>query len=463
MRGASRVIMVEVGAHRGQDSQAYFDPLGRANMSAVRSSDPASTDPASRAGPVDPVRALARSGLMALTGWPDRAPIVPPLGLPVALAGLVAEIERRTRALGRPVRVNWEAAVSGRAALLGLRRQGRISANGSCRLLPTGDGWVALNLPRPDDTELLPALTGRHVTDPWPDVTSAAASTSTDAFVTQARLLGLAAAPVPAPVPAGPPPHDLWDLSDLWAESRCWPAATDGRGRPWRVVDLSSLWAGPVTARILAEAGARVTKLESRARPDAARTIPSFYRWVHGTRQASVRLDFRSPAGRAEAAALLDAADVVIEASRPRALEQLGLGPSDQPERPGRVWLSITGHGRRPPGRDWVAFGDDAAVAGSLVGWDEGHEPVFCGDAIADPITGMVGAVAVLRALGEGGGQLIDLAMSRAAAAASAGVGAAGPRLSVEADGAGRWVVRAGDRVEEVRERPTRVEWIETA
>jgi hypothetical protein len=411
---------------------------------------------------------------VALTGWPDRAPVLPPLGLPAGLAGLVAEIERRTRALGRPVRVHWEAAVAGRAALLGLRRQGRISANGSCRLLQTGDGWIALNLPRPDDTELLPALTGRDVADPWPDVTAAAALTSTDAFVTRARLLGLAA----AAVPTGPEPSDQWHRSrlvgraaalvptgqtgpDLWHQSPLWPAATIEPARAWRVVDLSSLWAGPVTARILAATGARVTKLESRARPDAARTIPAFYRWVHGTGQASVRLDFRSPAGRAEAAALLDTADVVIEASRPRALEQLGLGPNDRPPRPGRVWLSITGHGRPPPGGEWVAFGDDAAVAGGLVGWDEDREPVFCGDAIADPITGLVGAVAVLRALAEGGGQLIDLAMSQAAAVAHAGAAATGGALSVEAAGGGRWVVRAGDRVEEVRERPARVEWIE--
>ena len=170
-----------------------------------------------------------------------------------------------------------------------------------------------------------------------------------------------------------------------------------------------------------------------------------------------MRLDFQSPAGRAEAAALLDTADVVIEASRPRALQQLGLGPEDRPERPGRVWLSITGHGRSAPGRDWVAFGDDAAVAAGVVGWDANSQPVFCGDAIADPITGLVGAVAVLRALAAGGGQLIDLAMSGAAGAAAGG-GAAGPStppVAVERDRAGRWLVRTGDVVEEVRDRPT--------
>ena len=228
-------------------------------MAAVRpqSIDPASTDLAS----TDLIRALARSGLMALTGWPDGPPVLPPLGLPTALAELVAEIEHRSRAAGRTVRVNWEAAVSGRAALLDLRRQGRISANGSCRLLRTGDGWVGLNLPRTDDLDVLPALTGRAVTDPWPDVASAAASSATVEFVGRARLLGLAA----SPLPTGRPP------ADFWSQAQRWPTATVGPSHSWRVVDLSSLWAGPVTARVLAEMGARVTKMESAARPDAAR------------------------------------------------------------------------------------------------------------------------------------------------------------------------------------------------
>jgi hypothetical protein len=404
---------------------------------------------------------LARSGLLALTGWPDRAPVLPPPGLPSTLAGLAAEIERRTRALGRPVRVNWEAAVAGRAALLGLYRQGRISANGSCRLLRTGDGWAALNLPRPDDVELLPALTGRPVADPWPDVAAAAAGTPTGTFVAQARLLGLAGAPVPTRERS----PDVGTQAAVWSEASQWAKGPIGPSHTWQVVDLSSLWAGPVAARVLAEAGARVTKVESSARPDAARANPAFYRWVHGPGDEGVQLDLRSPAGRAEAAALLDSADVVIEASRPRALEQLGLGPDDRPERPGRVWLSITGYGRRAPGRDWVAFGDDAAVAGGLVGWDELGEPVFCGDAVADPITGLTGALAVLRALAAGGGQLIDVAMSRAAAVAVAGAEAIGgppTRVEVDAGGLGRWVVRAGDRVEEIRDRPPQLEWIES-
>jgi crotonobetainyl-CoA:carnitine CoA-transferase CaiB-like acyl-CoA transferase len=85
--------------------------------------------------------------------------------------------------------------------------------------------------------------------------------------------------------------------------------------------------------------------------------------------------------------------------------------------RPGRVWLSLTGYGREKPGADWIAFGDDAAVAGGLTGRDDAGDPVFCADAVADPVTGLIGAAAVLRSLAGGGGHLIDLALAGAAAA----------------------------------------------
>jgi crotonobetainyl-CoA:carnitine CoA-transferase CaiB-like acyl-CoA transferase len=198
-----------------------------------------------------------------------------------------------------------------------------------------------------------------------------------------------------------------------------------------------------------------VTKLESVTRPDGARATPDFYHWLHPPAETVVPVDFATAAGRQAAADLVDNADVVIEASRPRALEQLGLGPDDRPDRPGRVWLSITGHGREAPGRDWIAFGDDAAIAGGLAARDAEGDPVFCGDAIADPLTGLTGALAVLEARAQGGGRLIDLAMSRAAAAA------AGPEAGVvEPDGSGGWVVRLGSRREAVRERPEHLELI---
>ena len=99
-----------------------------------------------------------------------------------------------------------------------------------------------------------------------------------------------------------------------------------------------------------------------------------FYDLLNGDKE-SVALDFRSPAGRAALAALVERADLVIESSRPRALAQLGLGPDGTGIRPGQVWLSITGHGRDDTERDRVALAT-TAVAGGMVAW-AGDVPFF--------------------------------------------------------------------------------------
>ena len=114
---------------------------------------------------------------------------------------------------------------------------------------------------------------------------------------------------------------------------------------------------------------------------------------------------------------LLAVADVVIESSRPDALVNRGLGPTDVPGRDGRVWLRVTGHGTDGERAHWVGFGDDAAVSGGLVGHDPaGTGPVFCGDAIADPLTGMHAALALAESLQRGGGEIIEIALASVAA-----------------------------------------------
>ncbi|EUA41139.1 coA-transferase III family protein [Mycobacterium avium subsp. avium 2285 (R)] len=107
---------------------------------------------------------------------------------------------------------------------------------------------------------------------------------------------------------------------------------------------------------------------------------------------------------------LLTVSDIVIEGSRPAALRRRGLGPADIAPRPGRIWLQITAFDDDRPG-----FGDDAAVGGGLVGTSAAG-PVFCGDAIADPLTGLHAALAVAESLGRGGGELIRLSMAGVAA-----------------------------------------------
>jgi len=91
------------------------------------------------------------------------------------------------------------------------------------------------------------------------------------------------------------------------------------------------------------------------------------------------------------------------------------LGPTTVPPRDGRVWLRITGHGADGERANWVAFGDDAAVSGGLVGGTDSG-PVFSGDAIADPLTGLQAALAAAESLRRGGGELVELSMAAVAA-----------------------------------------------
>jgi hypothetical protein len=81
-----------------------------------------------------------------------------------------------------------------------------------------------------------------------------------------------------------------------------------------------------------------------------------------------------------------------------------------------RTWLRITGY-PRPSER--AAFGDDAAVAGGLVADDE-EGPVFAGDAIADPLTGMAVALLALACRSDGGAWIADVHMSGVSALAAA-------------------------------------------
>jgi crotonobetainyl-CoA:carnitine CoA-transferase CaiB-like acyl-CoA transferase len=81
------------------------------------------------------------------------------------------------------------------------------------------------------------------------------------------------------------------------------------------------------------------------------------------------------------------------------------------------VWLSLTGYGREAPQAEWVAFGDDAAAAAGLCWCVPEGAPLFVGDAIADPLAGLHGALAALRAWRGGEGALLDVALTRVVAA----------------------------------------------
>jgi hypothetical protein len=305
------------------------------------------------------VEAWVGAGLAELTGRPDGPPLTPPCAEAiVTLAGddlpLLAE----------------------RAALHGWSRQGSISCGGGTHLEHTAEGWLAVNLSRPDDVDLLPA---------W--------RSADHDLLARGVELGLAVAAIGE---ASGEPVRRQRLGD-----------SPPLGRPPVVVDLSSLWAGPLCSRLLLRDGAEVVKVESLARPDGARNDPTGFFDLLNDGKHEVAHDLPSTYGLAQLRRLIADADVVIEGSRPRVLRQWGIEPGGP-----KVWLSITGHGRD---QDRVAFGDDAAVAGGLVAWDD-DGPMFVGDAIADPLTGIVAHRAVTAALADEGSWLLDVAMARVAA-----------------------------------------------
>ena len=374
-----------------------------------------------------PVLDWAASGGMALTGQPDGWPVASPAPAFALLTAAVAELAAVTGETGGPVRVDPGELVAGRAALAGFVRRGRVSAGGSTRLLRAADGWCAVSLSRAEDVTAVPAIVGALGLDgadgapggsaeaAWEVLAGAAVRRPAAAVAGAAQLLGVPAGALPGVLAGDLPGARAGAEWPPGRASRIAAPSAAARLAGAVVVDLSSMWAGPLCSRLLGLAGADVIKVETPYRPDGARAGDRrFFEWLHAG-QRSMALDFRAGAGRDALAALLAAADVVIEASRPRALAQLGLAPELVPHRDGQVWLSITGHGRGGPAADLVAFGDDAAVAGGLVGWaDDG--PVFCADAIADPLTGLCGALAVARSVAAGGGELIDLALRDVAA-----------------------------------------------
>jgi len=349
--------------------------------------------------PTTNAQAWAASGALALTGRADHDPLVPPDAL----------IDR-IRLLAEPLGVDPLPFLADRAAARGLSRHGDVSCGGTAHLLRSRDGWIAVNLPRDDDHSLVPAWLGidPNIGDLWPQIEEAVSTRTGDDLVAVATLLGLPAARLGESAAAAP--HE--ELAGL-------PVGAQRFGRDHReprppvVVDLSALWAGPLCSRLLADRGARVIKVESTARPDGARRGPSSIYDALNAGKESVSIDLRTPAGVAVLRALVERADVVIEASRPRALAQLGLDVHDVlawGSGP-RVWISITGHGRAV---DRVAFGDDAAVAGGLVALD-GAGPCFVADAVADPLAGFLTASAAVTALATPGRWLIDVSMAGAA------------------------------------------------
>lgn len=334
-----------------------------------------------------------------------------------AMAGLGAD--------SKSLNITGASLLYERAFMLGLKPQGAISANGSCHLIPCKGGILALNLPRDSDWELIPAwlspccndlllrtLPTQWQLNDWETLTAICKQLDYDALLNQAQYLGLAVAPAdqqPTRSPAPSPEHPEHNAPFTRP-----PFSNPPFTRPPLVLDFSSLWAGPLCSHLLQQAGCDVIKIESTQRLDGARNgSPDFYRLLNQAKQ-SITLDFTSTAAIEQLKALINKADLVIEASRPHGLINLGINPEHEiKNNPNLTWLSITAYGRSDNNAMKIGFGDDVAAASGLC--QLMHEATgtyqWAGDAIADPLTGIQGALLAMQALTNNSNTLIDLAM----------------------------------------------------
>src|SRR5512147_1714528 len=199
-----------------------------------------------------------------------------------------------------------------------------------------------------------------------------------------------------------------------------------------KVLELGTLIAGPFAARMFAEFGAEVIKVEDPATGDPIRNWrylhegTSLWWYVQARNKKSIALNLKDARAQAIARTLALEADVVIENYRPGVLEKWGLGYEQlRSANPAAIMVRISGYGQTGPMRDRPGFG---AIGESMGGirYVSGHPdrpPVRIGISIGDSIAALHGVIGALMALrhrdatggrGRGEGQFIDVALYEA-------------------------------------------------
>lgn len=196
-----------------------------------------------------------------------------------------------------------------------------------------------------------------------------------------------------------------------------------------RVVDLSRLVAGNMLTLQLGDFGADVIKVEAagagdtlrewrEAHPDYPQGFDGWWR-VYGRNKRSLALNLRDPQAMEWLHKLLSTAHVMVESFRPGKLEEMGLDPIQlQKVNPRLVVVRLSGWGQSGPSRELPGFG---SLIEGFCGYAHKHRdsngnPVLPNLALADMVTGLTGAFAVLAAVREvevrgGAGQVVDLSL----------------------------------------------------
>ncbi|MFJ8702481.1 CaiB/BaiF CoA transferase family protein [Streptomyces sp. ESR1.13] len=191
-----------------------------------------------------------------------------------------------------------------------------------------------------------------------------------------------------------------------------------------RVLDLATLFAGPLAATMLGDFGAEIVKVEHPTRPDPSRghgpSKDGVGLWwkLLGRNKHTITLDLSKPAGRATLLRLAATADVVVENFRPGTLEKWGLGWEElSAVNPRLVLTRVTGFGQFGPYAHRPGFGTLAeAMSGfAAMTGEPDAPPTLPPFGLADSIAALATAYAVMTALAArertGEGQVVDMAI----------------------------------------------------
>ncbi|MGK7376941.1 CaiB/BaiF CoA transferase family protein [Planococcus sp. 1R117A] len=194
-----------------------------------------------------------------------------------------------------------------------------------------------------------------------------------------------------------------------------------------KVLELGSLIAGPFAARIMAEFGAEVIKVEPPGKGDPIRNWrivhegTSLWWYVQSRNKKCITLDLKSLEGKEIIQKLAEEVDIVVENFRPGTLEKWGIGYEDLKKINQKIiFVRISGYGQDGPYKDKPGFGSIGEAVGGirhLTGYPE-LPPTRVGISLGDSVASLYGVIGALMALRHrdisGEGQIVDVALYEA-------------------------------------------------
>lgn len=192
-----------------------------------------------------------------------------------------------------------------------------------------------------------------------------------------------------------------------------------------RVVEMGTLYAGPLVGQLLGDMGAEVIKIEPPEKGDPMRKwghkLPkdqSLWFPVVSRNKKSVTINLRAAEGQKLARRLISTADILTENFRPGTLERWGLDyESLSADNPGLIMVRVTGYGQTGPYSSWAGFGSIGEAMGGLryITGDPQTPTSRTGISIGDAMAGTMGTIGALGALhhreNTGEGQVVDTSL----------------------------------------------------